>query len=46
MGELAIEIQEMLENGNCPEIVAQVLDIPLPWVLCFLENENDVEDIL
>lgn len=43
MGELAIEIEEMLENGHCPKIVSQVLEIPLSWVLDFLEIENNVE---
>lgn len=33
MSELSIDIEEMLVDGHDPKTVAQVLDIPLEWVL-------------
>lgn len=33
MGRIVLEIQEMLDRGITPEVIAKELDIPLDWVL-------------
>jgi hypothetical protein len=33
MGELVLEIDEMLYAGHAPETIASVLQIPLEWVI-------------
>jgi len=33
MSDLAIDIQDRLDNGDKPEDIAKELDIPLEWVI-------------
>jgi hypothetical protein len=40
MGELALEIEDMLNRGYSAYTVAQVLEIPVSWVTPFLEVED------
>lgn len=38
MAELAMEVEEMLENGHDYKVVAEVLNIPLSWVIATAEE--------
>lgn len=38
MSQLAQEIQEMLEQGREPRMIAKILEIPLDWV--YLQQEE------
>jgi hypothetical protein len=41
MSEIALEIQERLEHGEEPRIIAQSLNVPVEWVFNY---ENDAAE--
>jgi hypothetical protein len=38
MSEIALEIQERLNNGDNPKWIAKIMNIPLDWVLATEAN--------
>ena len=38
MSELEIQIEELLDQGQTPFLIAQMLDIPVSWVYSVEEN--------
>ena len=47
MSDISIEIQDRLTDGEDPEIIARVMEIPIRWVYSELESveytENDYD---
>lgn len=41
MSDIAMEIQERLEHGEDPKMVAQSLNVPVEWVFNY---ENDAQE--
>ena len=45
MSNLAIEVEELLLNGNSPDEIAEIVGVPVDWVLGVQDvMENDYED--
>ena len=50
MSNLAIEVVELLHNGNSVDEIAEIVGVPVDWVLSVQETmddyimENDYED--
>ena len=42
MSDLAIDIQDRLDNGDKLEDIAKELDIPLEWVTTVAKSENHI----
>jgi hypothetical protein len=49
MSNLSFDIQDMLEAGFAPKMIAQVLEVPLSWIyeeadVMFREDTTSTED--
>ena len=50
MSNLALEVAELLHNGNSVDEIAEIVGVPVDWVLSVQETmddyimENDYED--
>lgn len=42
MSEISLEIQERLTEGEEPEIIAKVMEIPIQWVYAEEEFEPEI----
>lgn len=40
-GKVYLEIQEMLQNGHSPRVIAYTLEVPLTWVYDVYEELED-----
>ena len=44
MSTLVLDIWELLEEGNSPQYIAKVLDVPVSWVYEAMEMDDFIEE--